>query len=53
MNLFISAINSALFQYDTTKIVTINNKFVGFLNRVIQCAIVAYLIGLVLCESYI
>ena len=39
-------INWAL-EYDTQKIVHIKNKTIGLLNRIIQVAIIAYIIGYV------
>ena len=36
---------SAVFEYDTAKIVHIKNKKVGLMNRVVQLAIVGYIIG--------
>lgn len=35
---------SALFEYDTAKIVHIKNKKVGMMNRLIQLGIVGYII---------
>ena len=35
----------ALLSYETIKIVTIKNKKVGFLHRLIQLAILGYVIG--------
>lgn len=35
---------SAVFEYDTAKIVHIKNKKVGFMNRLIQVAIIGYII---------
>lgn len=37
-------IGTAVFEYDTPKIVHIKNKKVGFLNRFVQLAIVLYII---------
>ena len=37
----------ALLSYETIKIVTIKNKKVGFLHRIIQLAILGYVIGFV------
>ena len=36
---------SAFFEYDTPKIVHIKSKKVGFVNRLIQLAILAYILG--------
>jgi P2X purinoceptor 4 len=36
---------STVFEYDTPKYVHIKNKKIGLLNRLIQLAIVAYVIG--------
>jgi P2X purinoceptor 4 len=36
---------SIFFEYDTPTIVHIRSKKVGFINRVIQAAILAYIIG--------
>ena len=39
---------NALLSYETIKIVTIRNKKVGFLHRIIQLAILGYVIGYVI-----
>lgn len=44
MNQLLSKIVSAVFEYDTSKIVHIRNKKVGLLNRLVQLAIVAYVV---------
>lgn len=36
---------NAAFEYDTQKIVHIKNKKIGFLNRLMQLAIIGYIIG--------
>ena len=36
---------TAVFEYDTAKIVHIKNKKVGIMNRLVQLAIVGYIIG--------
>ena len=41
---------TAVFEYDTAKIVHIKNKKVGLMNRVVQLGIVGYIIGYVTCE---
>ena len=38
-------LKTLIYEYDTTKIVTINSKTVGIVNRFIQLVIIAYLIG--------
>jgi hypothetical protein len=42
-----NSVASALFEYDTSKIVHIKNKKVGFVNRFIQLLIIGYVIGYV------
>lgn len=44
MNRLLSRVVSAVFEYDTSKIVHIRNKKVGLMNRFVQLAIVAYII---------
>ena len=41
----LSTFVSAVFEYDTAKIVHIKNKKVGLMNRVVQLGIVGYIIG--------
>ena len=36
---------TALLEYDTAKIVHIHNKKVGIMNRLVQLAIVGYIVG--------
>ncbi len=43
----VSSVSSAVLEYDTPKIVHIKNKKVGFLNRLVQVAIVLYIIAYV------
>ncbi|KAG1653487.1 P2X purinoceptor 4 [Nymphon striatum] len=45
---FCSSFCAATFEYDTPKIVHIKSKKVGFLNRLIQLAIIGYIIGYVI-----
>ena len=40
-----SAVLRLFFEYDTNKIVRINSKKVGLINRFIQLVIVVYIIG--------
>lgn len=40
----LGSVSSAVLEYDTPKIVHIKNKKVGFLNRLVQVAIVLYII---------
>ncbi|CAB3990047.1 P2X purinoceptor 4-like [Paramuricea clavata] len=40
-----NSVASALFEYNTSKIVHINSKKVGFVNRLIQLLIIGYVIG--------
>ena len=37
--------SAALLEYDTAKIVHIHNKKVGIMNRLVQLAIVGYIVG--------
>ena len=41
------------FEYDTPKIVHIRSKKVGVINRLIQFAILAYVIGYVFCVVFV
>lgn len=41
------AISSAVLEYDTPKIVHIKNKKIGLLNRIVQLAIIFYIIAYV------
>lgn len=36
---------ATLFEYQTLKIVNIGNKKIGFLNRLLQLSILAYILG--------
>ncbi|XP_074643920.1 P2X purinoceptor 4-like isoform X2 [Tubulanus polymorphus] len=45
---FVSSAVSFLFEYDTPKIVHINSKKVGVVNRLIQLAVIGYIIGWVI-----
>lgn len=40
-----TTIISAVFEYDTAKIVHIKNKKVGLMNRLVQLIIIGYVIG--------
>ena len=40
----LSRVGVAIFEYDTPKIVHIKNKKVGVINRLVQLAIIAYII---------
>lgn len=39
------ALYNFLFEYDTPRIVSIKSRKVGFMNRLVQLAILAYVIG--------